>query len=288
MLTFSGSHAALNEFSRRRSDFRSHLYSMRGVNFSLNSSLFGTFFLRDLVSPTEVLEVVAQAIQRAMQSGIGFKPKRYVDESSYASVDFPASLYVFRNIQLLVDTAKCVDSISWFYEEIRRGTNLEEDPLYWLHYAISNFFAHQTDRAKLYLENAYGVAKRTPGFLTFQIDNQYARYLIEICSATGDAEEAYSAFVEAHRIIADQVVNASFRHYPFKVAQSYPDVILFHKHKFNEEQRQYVLNAMKLVLSRAKVATVPIDKQRSISHCIRKLSKTLRREGVTDAEIESL
>lgn len=282
------SHTALNDFSRRRSDFRSHLYSIRANSFALNSSLFGSYFLRDLVAPSEVLQVVAAAIQRAVRAGIGFKPRRYEDDGAYHSTDFPSSLYVFRNLQLLVDTTKCAESVAWFFEEIRRGTDLEEDPLYWLHYAISRFFAHDTKRAMLYLENAYGVARRTPGFLTFQIDNQYARYLIDSCAATGDSIEAYDAFVEAHRIIADQAVNASFRHYPFKVAQGYPDVLVFHRHQLNDGQVQFILNAMKLVLARANVATVPVDKQKIIDQCIRKLSRALRREGVSDAEIAAL
>lgn len=282
------SHAALNEFSRRRSDFRSHLYSIRGFGFTLNSSLFGSFYLRDLVAPIEVLEVVAAAIQRSIRFGIGFKPRRYQDDGAYVSSDFPSSLYVFRNLQLLVDTDKNAEAISWFFEEIRRGTNLEEDPLYWLHYAISKFFARDTERAKLYLDNAYGVARRTPGFLTFQIDNQYARYLIDSCATTGDHNEAYSAFIEAHRIIADQAVNASFRHYPFKVAQGYPDMLLFHRHQLSEEQIMYIMNAMKLVLSRAKVAAVPVDKRKTIDQCIRKLTRALRGEGVTDTEFASL
>lgn len=282
------SHTALNEFSRRRSDFRSHLYSIRGNTFALNSSLFGSYFLRDLVTPSEVLEVVAAAVQRAIRSGIGFKPRRYEDDGAYFNTDFPSSLYVFRNLQLLVDTTKSAESVAWFFEEIRRGTNLEDDPLYWLHYAISRFFAHDMERAKLYLDNAYGVARRTPGFLTFQIDNQYARYLIDSCAATGDSIEAYDAFVEAHRIIADQAVNASFRHYPFKVAQGYPDVLVFHRHHLNDGQVQFILNAMKLVLARAKIAIVPADKKKTIEQCIKKLSRTLRREGVSEAEMASL
>lgn len=282
------SHTAINEFTRRRSDFRSHLYSIRGTTFALNSSLFGSYFLRELVTPSEVLDVVAAAIRRAIQSGIGFKPRRYEDDSSYFSTEFPSSLYVFRNLQLLVDTIKSGENISWFFEEIRRGTNLEDDPLYWLQYAIARFFARDTDRAKIYLDNAYGVARRTPGFMTFQIDNQYARYLLDICASTGDPIEAYEAFVEAHRIIADQAVNASFRHYPFKVAQGYPDVLVFHKHHLSEGQVNFILNAMKLVLSRAKIAPVPSDRRKTVEQCIRKLSRSLRREGVSDAEMESL
>lgn len=281
-------HSSLNEFSRRRSDFRSHLYSIRGTKFALNSSLFGSYFLRELVAPSEVLEVVAKAIQHAIRRGIGFKPRRFQDDGSYFSSEFPSSLYVFRNLQLLVDTSANSDAISWFFEEIRRGTSLEDDPLYWLQYAISRFFAHDSDRAKLYLENAYGVARRTPGFFTFQIDNQYARYLVDSCAATGDPTEAYEAFVEAHRIIADQAVNADYRHYPFKVAQGYPDVLMYHRHQLSDGQVNFIVNAMKLVVSRARLATVPRDKQKSVDQCIRKLCRALRREGVQDSELESL
>lgn len=288
ILTKLTSHAALNNFTLKRSEFRSHLYSLTGGTFSLNSSLFGSYFLRELTPAQSVVEVMARAVRTSIRSGIGFRPRDYSKDESYVSNEFPSSLYVFRNLQQAIDTSTNADAVSWFYEEIRRGTGLEEDPLYWLQYSISKFFAHDNGVARKYLDNAYGVAKRTPGFLTFQIDNQYARQLLDSCAATGDAEVAYEAFVEAHRIVADQAVNASYRHYPFKVAQGYRDILTFHRHALSDGQRQFVLNAMKTLISRAKLAKVPADRQRTVDQCIRKLSRSLELEGVSRTEISSL
>lgn len=288
ILTKLTSHAALNNFTLKRSEFRGHLYSLTGGTFSLNSSLFGSYFLRELTPAQNVVEVMAKAVRNSIRAGIGFRPSDYSKEESYVSNEFPSSLYVFRNLQQAIDTSTSAEAVSWFYEEIRRGTDLEDDPLYWLQYSISKFFAHDNATARKYLDNAYGVAKRTPGFLTFQIDNQYARQLLDSCSATGDASLAYEAFVEAHRLIADQAVNASYRHYPFKVAQGYRDILTFHRHALSDGQRQFVLNAMKTLVSRAKLAKVPVDRQRVVEQCIRKLSRSLELEGVSRTEILSL
>lgn len=288
ILTKLTSHSALNNFTLKRSEFRTHLYSVAGGTFSLNSSLFGAYFLRELTPAQTVVEVMAKAIRTSIRSGIGFRPRDYTRDESYVSNEFPSSLYVFRNLQQALDTSLNPDAVAWFYEEIRRGTKLEEDPLYWLQYSIFKFFAHDNATARKYLDNAYGVAKRTPGFLTFQIDNQYARQLLDSCSATGDSSLAYEAFVEAHRIVADQAVNASYRHYPFKVAQSYRDILTFHRHSLNEGQRQFVLNAMKTLVSRAKLARVPADRQRVVDQCVKKLSRSLVLEGVPRSEVDAL
>ena len=69
-----------------------------------------------------------------------------------------------------------------------------------------------------------------------------------------------------------------------------------HPTRFNNEwdialsdgQRQFVLNAMKTVVSRAKLATVPVDRKRVVEQCVRKLSRSLEREGVSKEEIASL
>lgn len=288
ILTKLTSHAALNNFTLKRSEFRGHLYSLTGGTFTLNSSLFGSYFLRELTPAQSVVEVMARAVRTSIRSGIGFRPRDYSKDECYISSEFPSSLYVFRNVQQAIDTSKNADAVSWFYEEIRRGTELEEDPLYWLQYSMSKFFAHESGIARKYLDNAYGIAKRTPGFLTFQIDNQYARQLLDSCSATGDAEVAYEAFVEAHRIVADQALNASYRHYPFKVAQSYRDILTFHRHALSDSQRQFILNAMKTLISRARLAKVPTDRQRVVDQCIKKLSRSLELEGVSRTEIASL
>lgn len=288
ILTKLTSHAALNNFTLRRSEFRGHLYGIAGGTFSLNSALFGSYFLRELTPAQTVVEVMATAIRRSIRLGIGFRPRDYTRDESYVSNEFPSSLYVFRNLQQAIDTAANTDAVSWFYEEIRRGTELEDDPLYWLQYSISKFFAHDLASARRYLDTAYGVAKRAPGFLTFQIDNQYARQLLDSCSATGEVSVAYEAFVEAHRIVADQAVNTNYRHYPFKVAQSYRDILMYHRHNLNEGQRLFIINAMKTIVARAKVAKVAADRQRVVDQCIRKLSRALQLEGIAQAEIDSL
>ncbi|MDR2084146.1 MAG: hypothetical protein LBP67_04040 [Bacteroidales bacterium] len=73
-------------------------------------------------------------------------------------------------------------------------------------------------RAKVYFNTAYSFAERKPWFDSFQIDNQFARFLLENEIEIGTKETCMTAFKEAHNILIKK--SDSF-HYTFKVANNY-------------------------------------------------------------------
>lgn len=107
------------------------------------------------------------------------------------------------------------------FEDIRRCQFCENNPHYWLQYAIAKLGEQKYDEAKIYFENAYSFAKRRAGFDTYQIDNHYARYLLENVIYTSADDEYFKAFRQAHSILTDKSHLKDTKYYPFKVARIY-------------------------------------------------------------------
>lgn len=272
-----------NQFLRMSSEFRDRLYDVRGGEFKVNSKIFGQYFLRDLVPSSLVLGALTKAIRNALQLGIRLSEVDLDEDDAESKGDrfirtansFPAPMYVFRNIQQIVDIEGDFESVFSFYEEIKRKSRLADDPLFWLQYAIAKLFSGDRASAKSYLDNSYGIAKRT-GFKTYQIDNQYARWLLESAVSTGITSEAFAAFDEAHRIIVGQMASHEQAHYPFRIAIQYRDYYLHHQHSLDVQQTEFVKNAAQAVLSAAEFAHVELGKRHWVDRCRRALNGLLQ------------
>lgn len=278
-----------NQFLRNSSEFRERLYDVRGGEFRVNSKIFGQYFLHDLVPSSLVLGALKKAIRSALQLGIQLSEVDLDDDDTESASDrfirtansFPAPMYVFRNIQQIIDIEGDFESVFAFYEEIKRKTRLADDPLFWLQYAIAKLFSGDRESAKSYLENSYGIARRT-GFKTYQIDNQYARWLLESAVSTGNTAEAFDAFDEAHRIIVGQMASHDQAHYPFRIAIQYRDFYLHHQHALNEEQTAFIINAANAVLSASQFAHVELGKRHWVERCRRALNGLIQASERTE------
>lgn len=259
---------------RSKSEIVARLIDASGARINVHSSVFASFLLRDLLHPELVLNALATMVENAHRNSIQFQLEEsgeYTSEKSRTA----AELYVFRNLQQIIDSEKSFDLIYDFYERIREKCKLHDQALYWLQYAIAKLFAKDLEAAKRYLDSAYGAAKRS-SLSPYQIDNQYSRYLLETTFVTGNSEAAYNAFVEAHRIILDQAISGAHLHYPYRCALNYHDFITLHRHALSDAQMEFIKTALGAILSRAQVAMVPLEKQHWVDKCVTRLSGILK------------
>lgn len=125
------------------------------------------------------------------------------------------------------------------FEDIRSCRFCESNPHYWLQYAIAKLGEQKYDEAKMYFENAYSFAKRRAGFDTYQIDNHYARYLLENVIYTNADDEYFKAFRQAHSILTDRSHLKDTKYYPFKVARSYHPFYHKFKTRMNKKEQAF-------------------------------------------------
>ena len=90
-----------------------------------------------------------------------------------------------------------------------------------MQYAILKLSEYDYVTAQVYFENAYSFAKKQKDFDTYQIDNHYARHILENEVANGSQNSCMKAFEEAHNALMNPKHKVDSYYYPYRVAQKY-------------------------------------------------------------------
>ena len=137
-----------------------------------------------------------------------------------------------------------------YYEAIKSMKSCRYNPHFWLQYAIVMLSERDYNRAKYYFDAAYKYGKRINNFDTYQIDNHYARYILENERQSGNSDTCMEAFKHAHSILMDSKHKKEVRFYPYKVARLYyPFYEKFFKSMKDYEKKEF-LKSCRDMLSR--------------------------------------
>jgi hypothetical protein len=63
------------------------------------------------------------------------------------------------------------------------------------------------------------------GYDTFQLDNHYARFLLESRTRSDLYNDFFAAFAKAHQLLSKQMAATAHGYYPYRVARLYADFI---------------------------------------------------------------
>lgn len=131
-----------------------------------------------------------------------------------------------------------------YFEAVKVATFNQNSYFFWLQYAIACVNTKMYDRAKKYFESAYSFAERRGrSFSTYQIDNHYARYLLDHQIDSRNPTNSYDVFMEAHRLLMKSKCDAKSenKYYQFRVARSYRDYYnIFYKNFKNNEKEKFI------------------------------------------------
>jgi SIR2-like domain len=191
----------------------------------------------------------------------------------------------FRNISKLLPADFEKESL-YRHFEVLKTLGQAGDPLFWLQYAIARMFTRDLERADQYFQTAYSLAIAKKGFNAFQIDNHYARYLIEAAIETYDPQFARDAFAKAREIIERQIAEKTNRHYPFRIASKLYDFFLVYGHQMTGAERQTFLAASDRILKRAQSLDPQLQQHADVRRCIRALGQIAKQSG-NDKSVDS-
>lgn len=98
-------------------------------------------------------------------------------------------------------------------------------PLFWLQFAITILDLEQYDLASEIFDKAYLSSSKLENFNRYQIDNHYARYLLEY-TIKGLSQQPIDDFKNAHKMIKRQLEDKEMDHqlYPYRRIELYKDV----------------------------------------------------------------
>lgn len=143
-----------------------------------------------------------------------------------------------------------------YYEKIKENNFNKKNLFFWEQYAIACTNIKEFSRAKKYFETSYALAKkRGSGFSTFQIDNHYARFLLESQLYSRNYKSAFSTFLEAHRLLTKSYISNDLindRYYQFKVAVKYKEYYVIFFDHFNVEEKGAFISRCQEMLNKLK------------------------------------
>jgi len=195
----------------------SELFDTSSDDFKVRSPVFAEFVVDEFVEPNEIADCVVEIILAA-------STRR--KERSFRVL--MASMMAYSNLKQSLRRQDDVHQlIKQIYERIRNDVIINDEPLFWLQYAILSSEMDRLDLAKSYISSAYDRAGRIEGFETYQIDTQAFR--IALLSATrsspGSEVVEFDEIIETIEKINNMISEESHRFYAVRVLEHIPAFI---------------------------------------------------------------
>lgn len=161
----------------------------------------------------ELIELLVLVVTRLDRRGF--------DKNNYRIIKSIVSFSRLQSLFNLNENPKLKPIILNFFEEIKNTYFAKKNPFFWLQYAIARLSTRDYPISDLYFKTAYSFADQDPDFDTFQIDNHYARHILENEIYNGDLESCMEQFLKAHNLLYSKSDINQNRHYPLRVAILY-------------------------------------------------------------------
>lgn len=236
----------------RRNEVIRELVDFDNDYIKIRSSVLSQALLNHIVDKTVVKDVIVRAFKNF---------DRYRHMPDYKRL--LSSLILYTGLRRVLDDNSPEKNyqhiMTAFFEQIRDTNFCKNNPHYWLQYAILKIDEMDLNLAEQYFQTSYGLARNRDGYDTYQIDNHYARYLLEKGKVMKSTEPFMDYFLRAHRILTDPAHKKDTKYYPFKMAREYGPFYYAHAAHMTPQHKSTVRQASKEILSmlEAYVQRVP-------------------------------
>lgn len=198
---------------------------------SVRSPAFAQAVLKEAVSDSILIELLPNTIARL--------DRLRQDIRSYDEPVKQMMRFGFIERILKDDNQKEGKLVSYFENVRSTGVGIS-NPQFWLQYAIACMSFQSYRDAGGHFETAFGLAKNRGGYDPYQIENTYARFLLESRSRTDHWDDFVDAFAEAHEILSRQMASVREGYYPYRVARLYLEFIESRIGTMNRQQKSKV------------------------------------------------
>lgn len=181
------------------------MLSIDGLTVRANSAAFSEFALKTFFSATEVLNIVYE---------IAVATVRRKHQREYRAVlsDLTKATTLRRLLSERTDRLELIETL---YDRLHRDININDEPLFWLQYAILMSDKGDLRAAESFVQTAYLRANASRNFETYQIDT-FALQLLLLLEKSEPANVPVSRFDELVRLLGlatNMVAISSHREY---------------------------------------------------------------------------
>jgi hypothetical protein len=182
------------------------------------------------------------------------------------------SLMRYRSVAAVLPDTNRLESTINLYEGVKNLSATRRNPQFWLQYAIACLAFGKLDRAERYFKDAYSLVYN--GYNTYQIDNHYARLLLEKALVTQTANDAILLIDEARKIVLQQM-RTEVRYYPYRVAISLFRCYERFADSWNPEQKAYFKRTFQEIRRCCESITGVLRNNRYVIECLERANQAL-------------
>lgn len=238
---------------------------VRNNEIATRSSIIARFVIRNSLTAEMILSQIARFMER-------FDKIRVRDKRSLSLF---REFQRFSFLEPLVNSPRKRELLIGFYQKIRNLPGCVRNPLFWLQYAIAQMSFERYKDASLYFDSAYSFARADGGVQLRDVDNHYARFLLESRTKTDDWSDHYDAFKEAHGKLYEQMLRGDNRHYPYDRAKLYVPFIASRGHLLSNEQLKLFSSCCNQVKLATKHLTGELSRNARVLECSRAMDRAI-------------
>jgi hypothetical protein len=122
-----------------------------------------------------------------------------------------------------------------YFQSLKDIKFCQGSALFWLHYAMARLSFGEFKESTIYFKQAQELAKGSAKD-TMEVNNHYARLLLESRMKSEEYADYFEAFEMAHAILLEQINRGTNKHFPFRQAKTYAEFISYRKKDMNPGQ----------------------------------------------------
>lgn len=171
-------------------------------------------------------------------------------------------------VQTLLPESQKRESLINYFQAIKNIGRNKWSPHFWVQYGIARLSFKDYDLARECFKTAYGYGEALDNFDTYQIDNHYARLIIESSLESRNKNASIDAVRESHKLLMKQMNRVNFnKHYPFRVASSYLDVVNAFKMHLSKDDKQMFIDYSEDFLKKIHSLPYNFAQNRYVNKC---------------------
>lgn len=252
-----GSNVILNKY-RRYSELKD-IIDISSREIRMKSSVLAQHLLQKVFVAGHVVEALIVLVRRASEL------RRDGDEFRYIHSD----LMRYSSVAQMLPEKDRLNAIVKYYENLKDLPSTRENPQFWLQYAIGCLTHRNLPRAEIYFSTAYSFARKLENYDTFQIDNHYARFLLQKAVTEESMLDAMKQVYDARDIVLKQV-KSEVRNYPFRVARGLFDAYDTLSPRMSDDMKKQLRASLAEIFRRASDITGKLRNDRYIQECIQR------------------
>ncbi|WP_437920015.1 SIR2 family protein [Sphingobacterium sp. LRF_L2] len=262
----------LNNPSFNNNDYLKEFVNFGNLQINVRSSILALSLLSQAQYHKKLISLLIKVFLKL--------DKRSIDKNNYQILKSLVSFSRLQSIFNLHENNHFRSVVLNFYEEIKGTRFAIKNPFFWLQYAIARLSAREYLIADKYFNTAYSYANKNPDFDTFQIDNHYARHVLENEIYNGTEDTCMEQFIKAHNLLSVKSSLIENRHYPIRVAINYGK---FYDRYFNilsvQDQRVFIISCEE-IMQKIIEYKLSVERERwnkAIYNCERELTRILEK-----------